>query len=425
MSDEIKEMTISDEEAKHIMRRIIRVKSGVLIQYPFYGHLLLQLPVVFGKCDTACTNMRWIMFDPEFVSRISDDELKFVMLHEILHCVLEHCMRGVNKNSYIYNVAADIVVNSNIMASMGVTHFEVDGKSVMHSYNNKEGYNYGTEKLYQLISKKYADTLNDVEKTVAMLKKEYGIVVDEHSVWRSIPKDASLRDEWKVKIKKAAQNAKATSKVSLPKNIERYLEDMEYEAQINWREVLHDFLNLSLNDMDYSFIPSDRRFASNDFIMPSFTNSDREELNNVWFVIDTSPSVETTSVGAVLKEIQGAIEQYEQANIMFSFFGEDVTTPQIMETPEDIDNARVKWYGGTTFARIFEYMQETMLNKLPVAVIVLTDGKDKWPEEAASLEVPTLWVIVDNKDVDAPWGTTIHVRTDMEEFLNIPEEEII
>jgi predicted metal-dependent peptidase len=37
------------------------------------------------------------------------------MMHEILHVVLQHCLRGEDRDQERFNIACDIVVNSNIL----------------------------------------------------------------------------------------------------------------------------------------------------------------------------------------------------------------------------------------------------------------------------------------------------------------------
>ena len=54
-------------------------------------------------------------------------------------------------------------------------------------------------------------------------------------------------------------------------------------------------------------------------------------------------------------------------------------------------------------------MKEKM-EELPVAVIVLTDGYCRYPDEKMALDVPVLWILYNNNNQnDAPWGRSIHV----------------
>ena len=114
-------------DERSISKRLMESRMCILRDHPFFGALLLHLRMGFADCKTAFSDMHCIVFDPAFVNRLSEEELIFVMLHELLHCVLQHPIRGAGKQNFIYNVACDIVVNSLIMGMMGVDDFSVDG----------------------------------------------------------------------------------------------------------------------------------------------------------------------------------------------------------------------------------------------------------------------------------------------------------
>ena len=114
-----------------LMRRLTGIRTSLLSHYPFYGQLLMALGIGLAPCGTACTDMRQILFDPEFTDRLDDEELMFVMIHEVMHCALKHCIRGRELDQDLYNTACDIVVNSNILKTMGVSRFVVDGEEAM------------------------------------------------------------------------------------------------------------------------------------------------------------------------------------------------------------------------------------------------------------------------------------------------------
>ena len=111
---------ISEETKKSILRKMIRVRSRILREYPFFGYLVMHLQLGVTDCGTACTDMKHLLFDPEFAEKLTEEETAFVMLHEVMHCCLSHCTRDRGRSPEIYNIAADIVVNSNILYSMGI-----------------------------------------------------------------------------------------------------------------------------------------------------------------------------------------------------------------------------------------------------------------------------------------------------------------
>ena len=93
------------EAMRMTAQRMMHSRAVLLRQYPFFGYLLMQMTLACGECGTACTDGKRLIFDPEFAVHLKDDELQFVMLHEVFHCILGHCVRGRGKNQSIFNIA--------------------------------------------------------------------------------------------------------------------------------------------------------------------------------------------------------------------------------------------------------------------------------------------------------------------------------
>ena len=108
---------IDKSVAKRISQRLVRIREKLLFKFPFFGELSMNIMFGVASCGTAYTDMKRIVFDPEFADRLSDDELMFIMMHEIMHCALKHPRRSSGKLHMLYNIACDIVVNSNILKS--------------------------------------------------------------------------------------------------------------------------------------------------------------------------------------------------------------------------------------------------------------------------------------------------------------------
>ena len=68
---------------KALSGRLTQLRAELLQRFPFFGRLLLHLQFGYADCETAYTDMRKIVFDPAFAGRICDEELRFVMLHEL------------------------------------------------------------------------------------------------------------------------------------------------------------------------------------------------------------------------------------------------------------------------------------------------------------------------------------------------------
>lgn len=108
-------------------------------------------------------------------------------------------------------------------------------------------------------------------------------------------------------------------------------------------------------------------------------------------------------------EVKAAIEQFDYLSAKLSFFDTSVSAPINFDSVEQLMDIEPVGGGGTSFHCIFNYMSENMMESLPTAVIILTDGYARYPQEQVALDVPVLWIIDGENELDAPWGTTIHI----------------
>lgn len=401
-------------DKQEINHKLTQARSNIVMKHPFFGTLIMHLKMGLAQIGTAATDMKRILWDPEFISRISLEEAEFVMMHEVLHCALKHCMRGKTLNQQIFNIACDIVVNSSIMHSIGVRQFQVDGIEVMHlAPDGREGYHYTAKQVYDMLLVGIEKAEKEQKKSMqqAGLHKpkdgESG-QIDNHDIWDTVDtEDAYLENQWKENLQEAVRKSKnAGMYIS---SVRELVDEYAHRAKIDWRSVLHDFIRVVHEKYDFTFSPYDRRFTESDFMLPAFHEIDTEKVSNLWFAVDTSGSISNEMLGLVLAEIRAAVQQLENISGRISFFDTAVSEPLEFDGEIKFADTKIKGGGGTSFAAVFEYMQNHMSDNLPAAVILLTDGYCTFPAQKAAMEVPVLWIIVDS-DVKPPWGTVTYVE---------------
>lgn len=399
---------------KVTLQRLTEARAQLLREYPFFGTLLMHLKIGLAKCGTAYTDMRRIVFDPAFVQRLDNRQLQFVMCHEVMHCVLDHCIRARGHIPYIYNVASDIVVNSNIMAVWGRPDFFVDGEEAMHlAPDGKEGYNYSAEEVYAMLLQQCVDVGNDEgggENGSGDYNKDEGSTssLDRHDLWGQVEPFSSLSDEWKGYLEEAgAADAAAAGNMTFSL-IRKLLKDYEEQSKINWKEALHNFIQLHYDNYDYSFMPADRRYSWSEFVVPAFHECETEVVEKVWFCVDASGSVSDEMLNLVMNEIRQALIQLDGLSGWISFFDTVVTEPVEFDSIEALNGCEAIGGGGTSFYAVFRYMREHMEENLPAAVIILTDGYAEFPPEEEACDVPVLWIFVESER-EPGWGKVIRI----------------
>ena len=396
-------MLNSIDDKRLISKRLAEARLRLLREQPFYGTLLLHLRFSLAKCGTAATDMKRILFDPDFIMRLTDSQVDFILMHELLHCALEHMPRRQDRNAVLFNIAADIVVNSIIMKAMDKKTFYIDDEEVMHlTPNGDEGYEYNVDEVYKMLLEKHNAMMRDIDELLDELERAYGNCIDDHELWEEVSMYDSIVYEWKAYVKSAMESSGAN--VSYIRDLK---DDLEKQAKINWRMVLNSYISEIADSYDFSFNPPDRRFS--EYILPSFGVIDSEySIEDLWFLIDSSGSVSDEDLSDAFVEIKAAIEQFNHLSGKLSFFSTRVTEPIEFDSVESLIKLQPIG-GGTSFHCIFEYMANYMMEKLPKVVIVLTDGYADYPDAELALGVPVIWIISAENKADAPWGTTIHI----------------
>ena len=148
-----------DREISRITKRLQTARQRLLLRHPFYGVLLMHMKFVLDKsCETSYTDGARVGFHPEYLSKLSNDELEFVLMHEVLHTALGHPFRvQADYDLEVFDQACDIVVNSNILDSFGGDMKRIIlknfGESMHLAPNGKEGRKYTVEQVYEMLMK--------------------------------------------------------------------------------------------------------------------------------------------------------------------------------------------------------------------------------------------------------------------------------
>lgn len=410
----------------------------ILYNHGFYGLLLMHMIyAVSEEIETACTDGVRITFGIDFLDSLSDSELDFVMMHEILHVVLQHCFRGDVEDPEAYNIAADIVVNSNIMLENGMKASSITlskyGIAMHVAPDGKEGHEYTAEQVYAMLPKNLNKKGNNKSpgsadgrakkgnnkgpgSAVGRAKKEISKeqhqpvrVWDDHSQWGKYEEDDTLRDVWLKRFEDAAEAIEirdpSNARGLLPAFAERILKELK-KSQTDWRTILNDFVQEEV--VDYSFSPPDRRFDDSPFFLPDF-NGKEDMVEDILFMIDTSGSMSDDMIAAAYSEVKGAIDQFNgKLKGWLGFFDAAIIKPQPFSDENEFKIIKPAGGGGTDFQIIFEYVFHHMSDKLPASIIILSDGDAPFPLEKLAGGIPVLWLL-NNEEVNPPWGKVARI----------------
>ena len=454
-------MEISDQKKREFIQKLIVARIRLLCDHGFYGLLLMHMNFALDETlPTAATDGEKILFNPDFLDSLSNSELDFVLMHEVMHVALKHCIRGEGLDAELFNIACDIVINSIIKQSKNndIKSISLNGiGAVMHKApNGKEGHNYTAEEVYQMLISKgnkkstksggnnasgQGDGDNDSDsngdnngsndngknsKSGANNNGKYSknnskngsgsygddltSNFDDHGRWK---KQEDVANEfsatWDKRIADAVKAVElrnsSTGCGDVPEFAKRILKDLK-NPQTDWREILQNFVQEDI--VDYSFCPPDRRYDG-DFFLPDFNEKD-DKVEKILFMIDTSASMSDHLVALAYTEVKGAIDQFNgKLEGWLGFFDAGIVEPKPFDSEESFSVIEAEGGGGTNFHCIFKYVKDYMISEPPASIIILTDGYAPFPDESDSMGIPVLWVI-NNEAVTPPFGKIARIK---------------
>ena len=424
----IAENTICDNEntdidLKAVENKLTKARTQLILDKPFLGNLVLRLPLKAAGswCKTSATDAKNFYYNPSFIDILDNDQTKFVLIHEALHCALTHFARRGNRTKHKWDLACDFAINP-LLIEEGF-HPPID-VPIFRRYLGMIA-----EEIYPMIDDNidsepmdqhlYDDNSND-EKDLSSEGMREDSVVDGRTLDSSNnnynTNNTTLRDsndlaqkpkplspdevqqlsaKWQKNLASSAQLSQQAGKLDgeIAKLVDFFL-----QPQISWRSLLAQYMTSLARD-DYSYSRPSRR--SGEAILPSL----RSNQIDITIAIDTSGSISQDEIDEFVSEVN-AIKSNIRSSITLIACDNKVST-KLMWHYEPWDElkfpASLAGGGGTNFNPVFDHINQQDVQN--IILIYFTDGKGVFPEFEPNY--PVMWLIKGKSTV--PWGYRIQL----------------
>ena len=364
--------------------KLSKAKTSLILEHPFIGTIALNMPFKLDEnVQTAATDGKQVLFNPDFIKGLTDEEMKFLVAHECMHPMLEHTTRRNGRDNYRWNMAGDYVINQ-LLTQENIGRMPEGGLCDGTIYNNGGGTSDG---IYNLLP----------EGSGGGGYGGNGEPLDEILDSSSSPAETSKQQaEWRIKVAQAAQAAKMMGKLS--SGLERLVSGL-LTPKVVWQDVLARFVERAKND-ERSWARPNRRFVAQNMYLPSVSG---EVMGEIAIAVDCSGSIGQEEIDQFAAEIRAIQEDSRPVTIHVIYFDSEVSHYETYG-PDDGLNIRPHGGGGTAFSPVFNYMADKDIN--PVACVFLTDlyCSDFGPEP----DYPVLWVTTGTDD--APFGEVVKMK---------------
>jgi len=357
--------------------KLTKARTQLLIKNPFLSLVILRLELIEKPVYTMCTDGSSIMYDPNFVNKLTMEHLKGVIVHEVMHCVLLHPFRRNNRDPKLWNIACDYAINLVIVEDLNM---ELPEDALLDARFR----GMSAEAIYSLLKAEGGESQNESGDGPG---RQWGAFVDAPGTESEVK---TLEAEWQAAAEEAATTAKMAG--NLPKVFEELVK--KAQAKINWREQLSRIIG-GVAKTDYAWYPPDIQYVQRSLHIPTLN---APSIGHLVLAMDTSASVSSSELGQFLGELQYIIDNVHAEKFTVIQCDADISN---IEEPESLDDIKPHIYarGGTKFEPVFDWCDGQQVD----ALLYLTDMEPwSWPSRP---DFPVYWVRTAEKD--APYGQYI------------------
>ena len=378
----------------------------------YSGILMIGKTSVEDDVPTACTNGRDTMYGRKFSEKLSDKELRALILHENLHKAFRHTTMWQHLYKdwpQLANMACDYVINILIHDSdpQG-TEVALPGSGLLDF--KFRGLDAG--EVFRRLKKEADDNDSINVKTVDNQEGRDVPIdrsgngpggLDDHD-WESAEGLTTEEKETLARDVDQALRQGAILAGKMSANVPREISELT-EAKVDWREAMREFVTSFCQDKDEStWRRPSRRWIGEDVYMPSVIG---EAVGRIVVGIDMSGSIGPQEIGEFLSELKKICETVRPEGIDLMYWDTAVCQHEKYEQ-DQLDNllssTKPRGGGGTNPQCIVDYIAAKKI-KAECAVI-LTDGYvSSWGQ---GWQCPTLWGIT--TDVVSEIGKTVAIN---------------
>jgi len=367
-----------------------RAILGLRMSAPFFAGLLLFADLQpRAGLGTAATDGSKIYYDPAYLATLTVKQTQGLLMHEVLHCALQHVPRRKHLNRELWNFAADIVVNGMIapLEAYELPLGAIRKQSIEH---------FSVEEVYAILER---DAILIPPMLVMDLAGGGGcpLPLDGSDISRGAGENEAY---WQHAIRSAQIMAETSERGrgSIPAQFDREMRIAD-TPQIDWKTALWRFLVRTPCD----FGGFDRRYIHSGLYIDDMAG----ESLKVQIAIDTSASVSDQELSQFLAEVQSIVGAYPHIDCDLYYADAGLHGPYKLSRSSEISVPQGG--GGTSFRPFFRAIAEGTSSHEEALCIYLTDGYGDFPAKAP--DCPVMWVLVPGgaNDGHFPFGEVLRM----------------
>ncbi len=429
-----------------VYQRIIRARTRLVLDHPFFGHLALSMNLVEDhNCDTAWSDGITLGYNPLYVDMLPHEKLKGLLGHVVTHPACGHHIRRNGRDARLWNMACDysinwILVEAGLDLPQGYLDDEklrnktaeeiysglLEGGSRQNGANNPvqkkaepQGDDFDAQDLRATGSKPGGPSEDREKQDIASGQDPEQ---NSHEDARQPGKDpggaGEVRDldaeqnagspdpdqgknheeQWKISLARAASAARSMG--DLPGELARMIQEI-LSPVLDWREILSRFILDSVRQ-DYSWTPPNRRFVHQGIYLPSMRSHDPREMV---VAVDTSGSISGPELDRFSAELSAILDVCTMGAHLI-YCDARVNGSSFVRREDFPLKIAFTGGGGTDFRPVFDWVEKHVPQ--PMCLVYLTDlACSRFPVQPA---YPVLWACTGRLDSRPPFGRVLSIN---------------
>lgn len=364
--------------------------------HAFYGSLLCSLKHNWDEdIETAAVNADMqLKFNPDFFMGLSEDERKFILIHEVEHIARLHFIRMQERDPELWNKACDYEINQDLI--------HVDGMSQGNTNPLYDPAYLGksAEQIYDLLEEDEKNNKQSPDDSWGSGGLDMKAGDGDNSDHPQHPTQEQINNMMN-SVVKAVQASKMQGSSLDPSHPVHEILDSFLRPQVPWNKLLRKYLVEKLKKQ-LNWRKPKRRFE--EVYLPSRRPSSHG-LANITFYLDTSGSISDEMVQIFNSEVKHIFEHFKPGKMSLVQFDTSIREEITYTRGTRIQRMSVVGRGGTSLHCVHDHIMETK----PSIAVVLTDLECAPMDIINGLEV--MWVVFDNPNAEVLQGKVSHVNT--------------
>ena len=441
-------------DVKKLKTDMESAKVAIVTQSPLFAPYVHEFtPIYTWLVETMATDGIRLFVNPLFAYKLDWYQKIFVIIHEIMHCVLLHMLRSKGLNHNLSNIAGDYEINDVIIDT--IDDFNEEFIKKLGGLYDKKYLNQPMEAIYKDLlknpppSKKGGGQGNgsgqpgkgetsestsgsgkgmkdgkevevasggegikstDPAETGTMIPKELGEKIAEESGYdkSKIGKDISNEAKWSKNGKKMLEEAEKRAGSGKGGSLINILGGL-HRGVVDWKSIFSRFVAHALSPETEQRVGNKKHLGGE--ILRYGERSLYNAIEKIVVCVDVSGSVGQDMLQNMVNEINGIIFSKRIKEIVVIFFDDGVDEKSIQYIK--VGNApfvpkNISGRGGTNFQKPLDWIKEKLKDRVNLCVF-LTDGYAENPKKPIYAN-KFVWIIYNNFSFNEPFGKCIKIK---------------